>query len=250
VPAGTRLTLFSCCCLLTRIAHVHRTTVQVKTHAQVELKKLDGGFNIFDELDEFLGEQNEGTQDREEEEEQDEGFSVNENIYETPKRKCIRRQPKKKVVPPTSPCWSPSTPIASNKSSVKATVAPTPPAFLTFSSSSSMTTTLAASALARHPPHQWSHPMTRLALHPLLTSAGAFPSSLFPLSHQTMAGVSFPFSNFQHPVSSSTSSLFATSPYGATFGAFEAANALLGLSTSADGGNVPADEVGAFARTC
>ncbi|KAG7340172.1 Myb-like DNA-binding protein [Nitzschia inconspicua] len=36
-----------------------RTTVQVKTHAQVELKKLDNGFNIFEELDEYLKEENE-----------------------------------------------------------------------------------------------------------------------------------------------------------------------------------------------
>jgi hypothetical protein len=50
--------MYLCCCLShLRVPCHRRNTIQVKTHAQVVLKKHDEGFDIFQELDDHLQEQ-------------------------------------------------------------------------------------------------------------------------------------------------------------------------------------------------
>ncbi|KAG7340173.1 hypothetical protein IV203_037255 [Nitzschia inconspicua] len=101
-----------------------------------------------------------------------------------------------------------------------------------------MTTTWTTeSSLPRPPSHQWYQPMTRLAFQPFLASgSGVVPSSLLNFSQPAMAGVAFPFSTVQQPADASLGNgPFALSPLGTGFGAIEAANALMGLSTSDSG---------------
>jgi hypothetical protein len=215
----------------------NRTTVQVKTHAQVELKKLDGGFNIFEELDDYLQEEN-GEADALEE---DASSSGEENFKEnlepkTPrhrfkgktKRLCYIRETKK-------PARSPATPIASNRSASSYSAVVAPSSMLAFSSSSSITTTtLTASSLARLPHRHLSR--ARIALHPLLAPSRGFLSTMLPISYPGVEGASFQFSGIRHPTASLESSFLAPSPKGSGFGAFEAANTLLGLSAASKGG--------------
>lgn len=195
----------------------------MKTHAQVELKKLDDGHNIFDELDRFLKEKEDQKQQQTKKTSE---IAVSGDVYtyETPKQKGARRQIKRSRDVR-------STPIVSNKGTIEPTEAP--PTLFAFSSSSSVTTTTLtmASALGSYSPKEWSHTVTQLALHPLRSSGTSIPPLMLPFSKHAIPGVSFPFSSTWHSGMALEGGPYALSPNGASFGTLEAASALLGLST-------------------
>jgi hypothetical protein len=197
------------------------------------LKKLDGGFNIFDELDEYLQEQSQEAVSQEET-----SVPREVNILRNPRPKAGCRLVKKKAKRLSFTRATeksdrfPSTPITSKKSAMVYSAAMTP-SMLTFSSSSSVTTTtLRSSTLARFPHHHLSQSMARLTLHPLLAPTRGFPSALLPISYPGMEGVA---GVSLHPTASLDGNFLAQSPKGSGFGAFEAANTLLGLSGSTGG---------------
>ena len=83
---------------------LHRTTIQVKTHAQVELKKLDDGINIFEELDGYQA----GESPQENDDLKTLSAENTENLHaildddavvvdETPKKTSSKKTPKKKT---------------------------------------------------------------------------------------------------------------------------------------------------------
>lgn len=198
----------------------------MKTHAQVELKKLDDGHNIFDELDQFLKEKEEQKQQQRKQTKDASEIAVSGDVYtyQTPKRKGAHRQIKRSHDVP-------STPVVSNKRTIEPTAAP--PTLFAFSSSSSVTTTTLtmASALGSHSPNEWSHTVTQLAIHPLRSSGTSIPPLMLPFSQHAIPGVSFPFSSTWHSGMALEGGPYALSPSGTSFGTLEAASALLGLST-------------------
>jgi hypothetical protein len=225
-----------------------RTTVQVKTHAQVELKKLDSGIDIFQELDEFLREEgNKGTDNTgiglaENDENLEVVFAdVDDNIVEASTKMFKKKAPKKKnpekkklpkqktpgakidptflLSPASAPMQNDKTPVVSNKSAFVGG----PP--LSFTTSSSVT--MATSTFRHYLPHQ--RVADSIGFHPMMTAmTGTLPSSFFqfPLPPLPTTAPACGMSTAGHPKGCMTETT------GRFFGVYEAANALLGLATA------------------
>ena len=245
----------------------HRTTVQVKTHAQVELKKLDDGIDIFEELDTYLREKR-----CDEDKDCETSYAENEenlqvipkddgiDFDETPKKiskkntakekKSTKKEQKKTpkqttdkvevdplfvLSPGTAAKHNAKTPVVSNKSHGKSRAA-RGHSSVSFTTSSSVTMT--ASSYRASLPYQ--HITGSVGFNPV-TMTGTLPPSFFhfplpPLPKISHAPVA-PAVQRTEPYN------MGTLPSGNFFGLYEAADALLGLSAS----EIPSSSFDSFA---
>lgn len=212
----------------------------MKTHAQVELSKLDNGVDIFEELDEFLLEM-------EEEDELENEVPYDDEKKKAPKRKTPKQKtPKNKKTPKAAKRVASSfilspvdltknndkTPVISNRSST----VPCPPTLSFSSSSSVITSTMTTSTFGHFLPR---HHLARSMGASGFQSLSAAPTDGRPSSYHLPLNVA---ASQQAPNAAPTvypsryvAMLNGVAPTGSIFGIYEAANALLFLSTSHNG---------------